>query len=244
MLKLYSGIQLLLCYGRIYWLADGYYEKLIQDEDAKKFIESRLPSVDQYWSVIAELQMWGYLEARGLSPKLVQEDGLPDLEFSGENASERFYFDVKSLEEGSDLNAINRHIKKANRQIRNVSDSAKGGCFLRILGTHLGNNEGEFKPKRIAEVCSVVERIMNSNDNKCVATVVVIWEEVQCIGNVPGWQTWCVTRKSESYLHKKENRGQTTISAIYRRKKSPHHCELFEYWWWSIALRQTLIPQE
>src|SRR6185369_15461080 len=42
-------------YDRMYWLADGYFDELSRDDDARRFIQQRLPHPEHYDSTITEL---------------------------------------------------------------------------------------------------------------------------------------------------------------------------------------------
>lgn len=187
---------------RMYWLADHYFEELECDVQARRFVETRLPRPELFWSVISELQQWGYLKARGLRPQLNQEDGLPDLSFYGNSSDDAHYFEVKTVEKGTSTNAIKQHIKKANRQIKNVGDDVRGGCFLRLLETFTGGYEDGQLPEKVRTYFEVLEQAMTSEHYKSVGQAVLTWEEISCVGNIPGWQTWCIVRRSASRNHK------------------------------------------
>ena len=204
-------IESVSVYGndRMYWLADGYFEQLERIPELRSFIQTRLPRPDLFQSVIAELQQWGYLKARNLEPKLVQADGLPDLEFGENEADGPFYFEVKTVDINSSPNAIRRHIKKANKQIKNVGGNAPGGCYIWFLPVSVGGYKNDGIPAELVPYGLEIERVLKSNSCKSVSKVVLTWNEVLVKGNIPGWQTWVVVRNSRIWEHENPRRKFT-----------------------------------
>lgn len=196
-------IRAMSAYGndRMYWLADGYFGELISDAGSRRFIESRLSRPELFHAVIAELQQWGYLKARGLNPKLVQDEGLPDLKFGESEPNGPYYFDVKSIGPNGTIRGIKRHIEKSNAQIKRVKADACGGCFLRLITPVNGGFGPDEIPHGVATHLEEIDRLLRSNYYKSVSKVVLTWEEISFVGNIPGWLTWCVTRKSITRSH-------------------------------------------
>lgn len=184
-----------------YWLNTDYFNELLSDPELRTFISTRLTKPELFPAVIAELQQWGYLRARNTSPRLVQQDGLPDLKFHDNNSGNDLYFEVKTITLGSSPNSVERHIKKANTQIKRVSENALGGCFLWFPAIIVGGYKNNEVPEPLKPYVEKLVRVLNSERCRSVAKVIITWSEIACIGNIPGWQTWVITRKSKLIEH-------------------------------------------
>ena len=203
---------------RMYWLADGYFEQLEKSPSLRKFIQTRLPKPELFQAVIAELQQWGYLKARMLEPSLVQEEGLPDLEFGAQEVGGPFFFDVKTICKTSSPASIRKHIKKGNKQIKAAGDNVPGGCYIHISPILVGGYP-KGVPKELEAYSNEINKVLNSNSCRSVARVVLTWQEVSVKGNIPGWQTWVVARKSHIFKHKNP-RVSFSIASDYSFKST------------------------
>lgn len=196
-------------YDRMYWRADGYFEELEQNEANRKFIRSRLPHPEHYEATISELAYWGWLKARGLSPCLMEEEGKPDLLVGHDQTGDPVFCDVKAILPDTHPKRVEKVIKKANEQIKNVAgETTKGFCLIRIvspvvrlpvisdtgqgnlwLKPEQGNRNPSGVPYEIAEFYDRAAKLLSSQNCRSVAKVVLTWEEQLVIGNIPGWVT-------------------------------------------------------
>lgn len=196
-------------YDRMYWRADGYFEELEQSEANRTFIRSRLPRPEHYEATISELAYWGWLKARGLSPCLMEEEGKPDLLVGHDTTGDPVFCDVKAILPDTHPKRIEKVIKKANEQIKNVAgETTKGFCLIRItspvvrlpaisdtgrgylwLKPEEGNRNSAGVPYEIAEFYERAVRLLNSQSCRSVSKVILTWEEQLVIGNIPGWVT-------------------------------------------------------
>lgn len=210
-------------YDRMSWLADGYFQELLSDPQTQRFIRQRLPTYEHYDSTIAELLYWGWLKARGLAPKLTEEEGKPDLFVGRDEVGDAVYCDVKAISSGSMASRIRKDIGKTNQQIKAVAgDTTKGYCQIRIvepvvrfpvisdsgqgfaiLQSDQGSRNDAGVPNEIGHYYDEARRVMQSNDYKSVAKVIFTWEEHQMVGNVPGWVTVVGNRRSCELDHVK-----------------------------------------
>lgn len=196
-------------YDRMYWLSDAYFDELSQDYNTLTFIQQRLPHPEHYDSTIAELAYWGWLKARGLSPKLTEELGKPDLLIGLDTEGDSIYCDVKAILNNTDPRRIRKIISKANNQIKNVAgEESKGFCFIRVtkpvirtpsisetnhgfldLVSEEADRNTASVPNEIIHYYTEAQRVMSSNSSKSVAKVILCWEEQMIRGNFPGWLT-------------------------------------------------------
>lgn len=102
-------------YDRMYWLADGYFEELVQGEETRRFIQSRLPTPEHYEATIVELAYWGWLKARGLFPQLTEDSGKPDLIVGKDISGDEVHCEVKAILPGTKPSRIDKIVKKANK---------------------------------------------------------------------------------------------------------------------------------
>jgi hypothetical protein len=208
-------------YDRMSWLADGYFQELLSDPQTQSFVRQRLPTYEHYDSTIAELLYWGWLKARGLTPKLTEDEGKPDLFVGLDEAGDEVHCDVKAVSSGAATSRIRKDIGKANQQIKTVSgDTTKGFCQIRIVepvvrfpviadsgrGFAVLQSEQENRneagvPNEIGRYYDEARRVMQSNDYKSIAKVVLTWEEHHIVGNVPGMITVVGNRKSCELEH-------------------------------------------
>ncbi|RTL56836.1 MAG: hypothetical protein EKK46_03980 [Rhodocyclaceae bacterium] len=207
-------------YDRMYWLADGYYSELEANPGIRKFITSRLPQADLYEATMSELMYWGWLRSKGFSPELADEDGAPDLLVGKDVDGNPVYCEIKSLLPGSEPDAIQNALAKANRQIKKKGgDAAIGYCLFRVVEPvrhHpvIGNRNGlailerskpdpavEEIPPQIQRYVDEIQRHLRSSSYRSVAQVVILWEEQEIVGNIPGCVSVCGYRKSISLDH-------------------------------------------
>ena len=202
-------------YDRISWLADGYFSELEANSIIRKFIATRLPQADLYDATMSELIYWGWLKSKGFFPELADEDGAPDLRVGEDVAGNAVYCEVKSMLPGADSDAIQNVLAKANRQIKKKGgNDAIGYCLFRVVEPvrhHpvVGNRNGLAILKRsrldpaVAAIPSQIQRYVDgiqkhlrSSSYRSVAKVVILWEEQEVVGNIPGWITVCGYRNS------------------------------------------------
>lgn len=194
-------------FNRMYWLADGYFEELVSDSDQRKFIESRLPKPEHYESVIAELSYWGWLKSRGLNPRLIEEDGLPDIYVGDDRFGGQVFCDVKALKPESSINRVSKIIKKANKQIKNANgEKTKGFCLIKLL-----SNQPYTDIDRFNECVETATRIMRSDSCRSVNFVILVKEDMKGEVRFPGGGGICLTRNSIRIYH---SRARTNIKML------------------------------
>jgi hypothetical protein len=205
----------------MYWLADGYFEELLRCEENRRFIQSRLPTPEHYDATIAELAYWGWLKSRGLLPQLTEDSGKPDLKVGKDISGDEVHCDVKAILPGTKPSRIDKIIKKANKQIKNVAgEYSKGFCFIRViepiirfpdisdtgrgylwLNPEQKNRNAIGVPNEIAAYFDRAQNIMASTTCRSVSRVIFSWEERLVIGNIPGCMTVLGNRKSCEIKH-------------------------------------------
>jgi hypothetical protein len=207
-------------YDRMCWLADGYFQELDANPVIRKFITSRLPQASQYDATISELMYWGWLKGQGFSPILTDDEGTPDLCLGNDINGNPVYCEVKSLLPGSEPEAIKNAMSKTNRQIKKMGgDDAVGYCLFRVVlpvrhypATKDQNGitilEGTRPdpatvviPPQIQDYADEIQRHLHSSSYRSVSRVVLLWEEQQIVGNIPGWVTVNGVRQSVVLEH-------------------------------------------
>ncbi|TXI92305.1 MAG: hypothetical protein E6Q34_06570 [Burkholderiaceae bacterium] len=203
-------------YDRMYWLADGYFEELEQDVQARKFIAERLPVAEHYEATIAELGYWGWIKARGGEPALLNSEGMPDLLLGPDVEGDSVYCDVKLIQHGTASGRVRKVIEKANRQLKRVhGENTKGLCYIRILAPVIryprfsdnghgrllaqpdeGNRNALGVPNEIAAYFDAARNALSGPSYRTVSKTILSWEERLVIGNIPGWLTVMGTRNS------------------------------------------------
>lgn len=209
-------------YDRMYWLADGYFEELMRDPDACKFVAARLPDANQYESTVSELMYWGWLKARGITPKFLEKVGWPDIEIQIDAHGEPIYCDIKAIMPGTSPGRIEAVITKANKQIKNVGgETTKGFCVVRIVepvvrrprillspgGYHVLECDEKSRdelgiPLELEDYVSEAKKVLSSQQCRSVSYIVMCWEEHYVVGHIPGWIRIVGNRSSTGLAHK------------------------------------------
>lgn len=183
-------------YDRMYWLADNYFSELETNQTIQKFISTRLPKSDLYDATISELMYWGWLKSKGFTPRLIDEDGAPDLLVGKDVNDNNVYCEIKSLLPGIKPEAIQNNLSKANRQIKHQGgDSAVGYCLFRmvepiryipsiekkngleILSRSCSKAIDLVIPSQLQQYVDTVQKHLQSSNYRSIACVIFLWEE-------------------------------------------------------------------
>lgn len=184
----------------MYWLGPrgSYIPQLESDPSIRKFLSSRLPKVEMYEDVLAELHYWGWLKARGFEVTLTEDEGMPDISARGHNVT--LHAEVKAIHESSGPDRVRKVIEKANKQIKRTKEQT-GICVIRYIEAIATDCELTNIPLQIQGVIDCATSAMNSMNYKSVSKTIIYWDEYTTRGNPPGWVLLFGIRRSHSIDH-------------------------------------------
>ena len=117
-----------------------------------------------YQDMLAQLYIWGSLRERGISSKLIERPGMPDLLMYCPDGDE-IGGEVKCVRSTSAAETVKSAVKKANSQLKTLSASKGGTLFVRVLRHDLlavsDETPGDVKP-----IVALVGEALNSQHNR------------------------------------------------------------------------------
>jgi hypothetical protein len=175
-------------------------EELIPHAKRRGQIRSDLAIASKYGDIMAELYCLGWMRKRPWKANLNDEDSesLPDINIEEPaNASA----EVKRIHVGTKVSRIDSIVKKANRQLRNVSPATSGLLYIIVDREGSRATFDDRVPNDIHRYLAAVERRMRSDSCRSIGATVVVWDDFFMFTDRPERIVSYVRRRSATVKH-------------------------------------------
>jgi hypothetical protein len=168
------------------------------DADARAWTVGELRKPDQFEDVMAELFTWGWLRSESFNGRRVNEEGQSDLVIDLDATAWRC--EVKRIHVGTPVTRVAQVVAKANSQIKRTDPESAGTLFLSVARSGARAAFDDRIPNDVQPYVDAVREAIRAQ-NRSVAQVIVMWDDVMILGNPPEPVLYAFRRRSVVVEH-------------------------------------------
>lgn len=176
----------------------------IPEEPAKSRVTQTILNPESYQDMLAQLYVWGALRERGISSRLREQHGMPDLAIYLPDGS-AIGGEVKCLRITSKAKNLTNLVGKANSQLKNFDSQRSGILFIRMLCPAFRVFDDSV-PADLHPFFDVLQKALASDHYKSVGQLIVSWDDYMLHESKKG-RFYAFRRRSVPLQHRKPRSG-------------------------------------
>lgn len=167
----------------------------IDDQEVIKQLRTRVSDPQQFTDQMAAMTCWDLLRTNGLTARLVEKEGLPDIIVSLIGSTNE-WVEVKRIRIGSNPSRARNVIGKANAQIKRAGPQSVGAVYLSIERPQQRVAFDDIPPPEVQAYIDEVKRELGSGCSRSVSLVIVTWDDYMLLGTPPERTNYYLRRRS------------------------------------------------
>ena len=176
--------------------------ELVAESEALRQIRSRLADPEKFQDQFAVIRCWSLLRCVGITARLVERPGWPDISADAPSGSGSTWVEVKRLRLSTRVTRVRKVISKANEQIRNASATAVGTVYLEVSRPLVAAPLTDEIPSEVGSCIAEVRREFGSGHSTSIGRVVVAWDDMAFLGHPPALTKAVFRRRTAVVDHK------------------------------------------
>ena len=171
----------------------------IDDPEVKRQLRLRVSEPEQFFDQMTALTCWNLLRQAGYRPRLVEQEGMPDITLTIDGLEE--WIECKRLRLGTAMGRVRRIIKNANTQIKRADPNGAGALYIFVERPQHRVVFDDLVPADVGLVVTEIRRELGSGFSKSVAVVIVCWDDYLLLGDFPDPTCYFFRRRSLVLKH-------------------------------------------
>ena len=178
--------------------------KTVTDPEVIRQLRQRASDPEQFVDQLTAFRCWNLLRGTGYEPRLVEQEGMPDIAVSVAGAEE--WIECKRLRLGTGVSRVRKVIQAANTQIKRADPGGAGAVYIFVERPQHRIVFDDSVPAEVEVVAKEVERELGSGASRSVGAVIVGWDDYLLLGDFPS-PTSYFCRRSFVRTHRSPRRA-------------------------------------
>jgi hypothetical protein len=160
----------------------------------------RVADPNQFADQIAVLSCWSMLRSKDIPARVIEQEGLPDIEVPFAESNRSHWIEAKRLRIGKKSEQTRSVISYANKQIKRGGDGV-GSVYLHVERPQERVVFDDRVPAAVQSYIDHANRELHSGFSRSVAEVIVAWDDYMLLGTPPARTTYFLRRRTKVLLH-------------------------------------------